>query len=99
MVELTDGVRDNPSESRYELDTGQGLAFAAYERRDGAIIFTHTEVPAELEGQGIGSRLVKAALGDARHHSLKVIPLCTFVARYFDRHAEEQDLLPLDAPG
>lgn len=95
----SDGVTDNPAENRYELKVDGELAFTAYERRDGAVIFTHTEVPARLEGQGIGSRLVRAGLADARLHGLKVIPLCTFVAGYFEKHPEDQDLLPLDAPG
>ncbi len=92
-------VQNNEAESRYKLDTGEGVAIAAYERRDGALIFTHSEVPEALEGRGIGSRLVKGALADVRAKGLKVVPLCEFVAAYLDRHPEEQDLLALDAPG
>ncbi|MFC3432111.1 MULTISPECIES: GNAT family N-acetyltransferase [Sphingobium] len=47
----------------------------------------------------MGSRLISAALQDAREQGLKVIPLCEFVAAYIERHPEEQDLLALDAPG
>lgn len=47
----------------------------------------------------MGSRLVKAALADAREQGMKVVPLCQFVAGYIERHPEEQDLLALDAPG
>jgi predicted GNAT family acetyltransferase len=52
-----------------------------------------------MEGKGIASRLVKGALDDARRQGLKVVPLCSFVAAYIDRHPEEQDLLASDAPG
>ena len=55
--------------------------------------FTHTEVPDALEGRGIGKRLVKAALDDARAQGLKVVPVCPFVKHYIENHPETQDLL------
>lgn len=98
MTKIGD-VRNNESEGRYELMIDGQLAIAAYDRRDGALVFTHTEVPHALEGQGVGSRIVKAALADVREKRLKVVPLCEFVAAYIERHPDDQDLLALDAPG
>lgn len=95
----TQEVRNNEAAGRYELALPDGLAFAAYHRRDGALVFTHTEVPARLEGQGVGSRLIKGALADVRRQGLKAVPLCSFVATYIDRHPGEQDLLASEAPG
>lgn len=92
-------VRHNVGESRYELPTAEGTAIAEYERRDGALIFTHTQVPEALEGKGVGSRLIQAALDDVREQGLKVVPLCDFVSAYLDRHPGEQDLIAADAPG
>jgi len=92
-------VRDNPDRQRYELEVDSRLAIAAYDRRDGAIVFTHTEVPEELAGHGVASRLIAGALADARRQGLKVVPICEFVAAYLDRHAEDQDLIAADAPG
>ena len=92
-------VRNNETEGRYELLVDGQLAIAAYARREGALVFTHTQVPTALEGQGVGSRLVRAALADARAQNLKVVPLCEFVAAYIERHPREQDLLAIDAPG
>ncbi|AOF97070.1 GCN5-related N-acetyl-transferase family protein [Sphingobium sp. RAC03] len=92
-------VRDNEGEGRYELEGEGGTAIATYDRRDGALVFTHTQVPKALEGQGIASRLIAGALADVREKGLKVVPLCGFVAGYLDRHPEDQDLLALDAPG
>ncbi len=95
----TGAVRDNRQESRYELEAEGALCVADYDRRDGAIAFTHTEVPPALEGKGYGSRLIREALADVRAQNLKVIPLCAFVAAYIERHPEEQDLLAIGAPG
>jgi predicted GNAT family acetyltransferase len=92
-------VRDNPDLWRYELEVDGKLAIAAYERRGGAIAFTHSEVPETLQGQGVASRLIAGALADVRRQGLKVVPICEFVAAYLDRHAEDQDLIAADAPG
>ncbi|HEY0626902.1 MAG TPA: GNAT family N-acetyltransferase [Allosphingosinicella sp.] len=86
-------VRNNEDETRYELETDAGLALAAYAPKNGIVSFTHTEVPQALEGQGIGSRLIKGALDDVRSRGLKVRPLCSFVRSYMERHPETHDLL------
>ncbi|HEU0098126.1 MAG TPA: GNAT family N-acetyltransferase [Allosphingosinicella sp.] len=86
-------VRNNEAADRYELEVDGRLALAAYRLRDGRITFTHTEVPGELEGRGIGSRLVEAALEDVRAQGLKVVPACPFVKHYMDKHPEVKDLL------
>jgi uncharacterized protein len=87
-------VRDNSDKHRFEIDLGDGtLAIADYTLPKGKIVFTHTEVPPAHEGQGVGSELIKFALGSARHRGLKVIPICPFFAAYIRKHPEEQDLL------
>ena len=86
-------VRNNREAGRYELSTPQSLAFAEYRPAGQAVMFTHTEVPEALEGQGIGSRLVKAALDDARTQGMQVIPMCPFVASYIREHREYLELV------
>jgi predicted GNAT family acetyltransferase len=86
-------VRNNAAEHRYELAVDGQMAIAEYRLRPGRISFTHTEVPDALGGRGIGKRLVKAALDDARAQGLKVVPICPFVKHYIETHPEEQDLL------
>jgi len=90
---MTGEVRNNEAEHRYELEVEGQLAIAVYRLRDGQIVFTHTEVPDALEGRGIGSKLIEAALDDARARGLKVVPACPFVKHYMDEHPEVQDLL------
>jgi uncharacterized protein len=81
-------VRHNPALSRYELDTEHGVAIAVYAKQGDRLIFTHTEVPPASEGRGIGSRLVRAALDDARSRGFKIVPACSFVAAFVRRHPE-----------
>jgi predicted GNAT family acetyltransferase len=86
-------VVDNREEHRFELEVDGSTAIASYRIEDGAIAFTHTLVPEELEGQGVGSALVKGALAQVREKGLKAVPRCAFVRHYFEKHAEVQDLL------
>ncbi len=86
-------VHDNRAELRYEVATGGEIAIAAYRIEADRVVFTHTVVPEAVQGQGVGSRLVRGALADVRARGLSVVPLCSFVAGYIDRHPDEQDLL------
>ena len=85
-------IRDNPERHRFEADLDDGsFAFAEYLLLKGRIIFTHTEVPPEDEGKGIGARVVKAALEDTRKSGFKIVPACSFVVAYIRRHPEFDD--------
>jgi len=84
-------VRHNAALGRYELDTPHGLAIAVYHQQGDRLLFTHTEVPSVDEGQGIGSRLVRQALDDARRRGFKIVPACSFVADFVRRHPEYKD--------
>lgn len=44
----------------------------------GKIIIDHTEVSEKLKGQGVGLKVLDAAVAFIRKNSLKVIPLCPF---------------------
>ena len=87
-------VRDNLDKHRFEIDLGGGsFAIAQYNLLHGKIMFTHTEVPPEHEGKGLGTKLIEASLASARERGLKVIPICPFFAAYMQKHAEVHDLL------
>ncbi|HEX5509961.1 MAG TPA: GNAT family N-acetyltransferase [Pseudolabrys sp.] len=90
---MADPVRDNTEQHRFELDADGHLAVSYYEFAGDVITFKHTEVPKELEGRGIGSRLVRGELEIARSRGLKVIAKCPFVAAYIAKHPEFADLL------
>ena len=87
-------MRDRPEESRYELLVdGRPAGLISYRMSGKAIALLHTEVDAAYEGQGLGSRLIAAALQDARQRGLVVEPRCPFVASYLERHPEDRDLI------
>lgn len=86
-------VHDNFERRRFEIELGDSVAIAEYTLPKGMIMFTHTEVPPEHGGKGIGKALIRAGLEAARERGLKVIPICPFFAAYIKKHEEEQDLL------
>ncbi len=86
-------VTDNAAARRFELDVDGHIATAFYELSPGVITFTHTEVPKQLGGRGIGSILAKGALDMARARGLKVVAQCPFIESYVGKHPEYRDLL------
>ena len=86
-------VDNNEDRQRFEANVSGQTAVLEYKLSSNSIAFVHTEVPPELEGQGIGSQLAKTALEYARENKLEVIPYCSYVAAYIRRHSEYQSLV------
>lgn len=94
---MAPAVRDVPERTRYEVSVDGELAgFAEYRDRDGARVFTHTEVFDAFEGQGVGTALASGALDDVRASGGRLVALCPFVAAYIERHDEYADLIDRD---
>ena len=86
-------VVDAPSRHRYEIvRDGSVLGFAAYQKTDQLVVFTHTEVDPSAEGQGIGGTLVRGALDHVRTLGVQVLPICPFVQGWMARHPDYADL-------
>jgi predicted GNAT family acetyltransferase len=70
---------------------------AEYRLRPPLIAFTHTLIDPRFEGQGLATRLIRAALSEARSAGLVVLPFCPFVRSYIaGPTAEYLDLAPGD---
>lgn len=85
-------VTHNVDKNRYELVEEGEVAFAAYKRNGDVWDFNHTVVPKALGGRGIGTRLVEAALADVKAAGGRVIPSCSFVERYLEKHPDAAEL-------
>jgi uncharacterized protein len=92
-VPMIDAIRNNTHLDRFELDADGHTAVTYYKKAPGVITFTHTEVPPELSGRGIGSRLARGALESVRAQGLKVVAKCPFIGSFIAKHPEFNDLL------
>jgi uncharacterized protein len=87
-------VRNNTERSRYELVVGaEVVGVADYRDEDDVRVFPHTQINAQLRGQGFGAKLVQAALDDTRASGRRVLAHCWYVAEFIDTNPEYQDLL------
>jgi len=86
-------VRHNPAARRYEVDVDGQLAVADYVLEEGRQVFTHTFVPAAARGLGVAEALVRTALDDALAARRRVVPACSYVARFIDRNPQYRGLL------
>ena len=87
-------VADAPERGRYEahLD-GDVVGYAAYERRGSLIVFTHTEVDPDRQGEGVAGTLAREALDDVRRRGLRAVPRCPYMAEWIRRHPDYADVL------
>jgi uncharacterized protein len=91
-------ITDNRAANRLEMAVHGDLAVLNYERRDGAFVIVHTEVPPALRGRHIGEALVDAAFEAARRDGSRIIVLCPFVRALLRRHPQLWDRTAVDVP-
>jgi hypothetical protein len=95
-VRNEDPVIDNQARSRFEIRTGGHLAELIYHRNGDRLALIHTEVPEELEGEGIGGRLVTAAIDRAAREGLTIVPFCPFARSWLQRHPDVAGRVTID---
>ncbi len=90
-----DEVRRNDDEGRYELVLdGEVVGFTQFEARDdGVVVFPHTVIDRAHRGEGLGSRLIGAALDDVRERGETIVAQCEAVAGFIDSNPEYRDLV------
>lgn len=87
-------IIDNPDQRRFELALDDDLIAAAYYRiENGRVVLTHTEVPYEVSGQGIGSRLARGVFDAIRASGRKAVLKCSFMVRFYAAHPEYSDIV------
>jgi len=91
--EKTLDITHNQAAKRFETSINDQTGYISYQERGDTLVYDHTIVPQSLGGRGVGSALVKHALDYAREHNKKVVPQCSFVASYINKHPDYQDLI------
>jgi predicted GNAT family acetyltransferase len=85
---------DDGEAGRYVIRFADGMEAEMTYRavRPGVIAIDHTFVPPEHRNAGHAERLVNAGIAAARDEGLRIVPVCSYVALQFRRHADWADL-------
>ncbi len=86
-------VSDNTAHSRFELTEEGHTAFATYRRYGALVVIPHVEAPPALRGKGTAGRLMEGIVALARQHRLKIEPVCSYAAAWFQRHPDARDVV------
>ena len=84
-------VTEQPGRFTIEVE-GRTVGLADYHDREGRRVFPHTEVTPQYQGRGLATILVAEALRSTRAAGLRIVPICSMVADYIDKHAEYADI-------
>jgi predicted GNAT family acetyltransferase len=96
MIPKTDPlpVTHNVGLRRFEVQAGGAPpAFLSYAHDGVRVVLEHTFVPEAMRGRGVAAVLVRAALDEARQRQWMIVPRCSYVARFIERHLEFADLV------
>lgn len=91
---MSNDVVENPEMHRFELAIDEDNAALAYYRLDGdRVVLTHTEVPQQFAGQGIGSKLARGVFDILRETGRKAVVKCPFLRDWAARHPDYNDII------
>lgn len=86
-------ITHNEAARRFETTVEGHLCVLDYALEGSVATYYHTGVPAAVGGRGIASALTRVALDTARVRGWRVVPTCSYVAAYLERHPEYGDLV------
>jgi len=79
----------------YDAENGREIGYCTFEREEDTAewVVTHTVVDPEYGGQGIAGRLFQVIVEEARSIGVKIIPVCSYAKRQFEKKPEYADVL------
>lgn len=86
-------VVNNSENNQFEIRIKDLIAKILYNIQDDSIGFFHTHVPEEWRGKGIAKKMTECALNYAKDNNLRILPYCSFVAKYIEEHQEWEPYL------
>lgn len=89
-------VTDNKEKNRFETKVDGHDAYIEYSIQPGVLSLNHTEVDKALAGQGVASELTEKTLLQVELRGLKVVPACSFIKNYIEKHPEWSSIVAED---
>lgn len=84
---------DGKKGSYFIRENNQLLAEMTYVWSGEKLIIDHTFVDESLKGQGIGKLLLNKVVEFSRSKEIKIIPLCPFAKKMFEKDDSMKDVL------
>ena len=93
MNEVQLKINDKKGSYFIEIEGKQEAEMTFVFAGEDKIIIDHTGVNPGNEGKGLGKQMVAQAVTYARENNIKIIPLCPFAKKVFDKTPEFRDVL------
>jgi predicted GNAT family acetyltransferase len=86
-------VIHNDAENQFETRIDGQLSKLDYSLSGNTIVMTHVGVHPKHRGRGVAGKLAQVGLEYAIKNSLRVIPMCPYIAAYIRRNPQYKYLL------
>lgn len=93
-------IAHSPARERYEAiltsDSADGddtvVGYVDYVSEPYHVVLTHTVIPEAYSGRGYAAQLVQWVLDDIRSTGKQVVPVCSYVRHFIERHPEYAEM-------
>ncbi|MBM7365997.1 GNAT family N-acetyltransferase [Gordonia hydrophobica] len=99
MADGTLEVTHSSVQERYRADLIEDddnrveVGYVDYTQDGDRLALTHTVVYERFAGRGFAAQLVKYVLDDVRANGQTVVPVCSYVQKYVEKHPEYNDIV------
>src|SRR2546421_9805110 len=93
---MSQSAIDDSAGEQFAVSMDGTTARLEYKLRGDRLYLLHTEVPEAFRGQGVGARLVEAAVAKARAEHLMIVPRCPYARGWLKEHLDQINYVTLD---